>query len=85
MKIAGSGSGSVSQRHGSANPDPYQNVSDPQHCILKIIISISKCYNTRIQVLLRPRFLNWVTRSDYLTLASYFSDLAKDTGVYILV
>ncbi len=25
-KIAGSASGSVSQRYGSANPDPYQNV-----------------------------------------------------------
>ena len=33
-KIAGSGneSGSISQRHGSADPDPYQNVMDPQHC-----------------------------------------------------
>jgi hypothetical protein len=34
MKIAGSGSesGSISQRHGSVDPDPYQNVMDPQHC-----------------------------------------------------
>jgi hypothetical protein len=37
MKIAGSesasGSGSISQRHGSAgpDPDPHQNVMDPQH------------------------------------------------------
>jgi hypothetical protein len=35
-KIAGSGSGSesgsISQRHGSADPDPHQNVMDPQHC-----------------------------------------------------
>jgi hypothetical protein len=32
MKIEGSGS--ISQRHGSADPDPdpYQNVMDPQHC-----------------------------------------------------
>ncbi len=22
----------ISQRHGSADPDPYQNVKDPQHC-----------------------------------------------------
>ncbi len=29
-KIAGSGS--ISQRHGSADLDPYQNVTDPQHC-----------------------------------------------------
>ena len=39
-KIAGSGSGSgfgsrsISQRHGSADPDPPQNVMDPQHCLL---------------------------------------------------
>jgi hypothetical protein len=31
-KIAGSGSGSISQRHGSADPDPHQNVIDPEHC-----------------------------------------------------
>jgi hypothetical protein len=32
-KIAGSGSesGSISQRHGSADPDAYQNVMHPQH------------------------------------------------------
>jgi hypothetical protein len=34
-KIAGSGSGSTSQRHGSADldPDPPQNVMDPQHWV----------------------------------------------------
>jgi hypothetical protein len=26
------GSGSVSQRYGSADPYPYQNATDPQHC-----------------------------------------------------
>jgi hypothetical protein len=26
-----SGSGSISQRHGSAGPDPQQNVLDPEH------------------------------------------------------
>ncbi len=35
-KIAGSGpasgSGSISQRFGSADPDSYQNFMDPQHC-----------------------------------------------------
>ena len=31
-KIAGSGS--ISQRHGSADPDPPQNVMDPQHSSL---------------------------------------------------
>jgi hypothetical protein len=34
MKIEGfaSESGSISQRNGSADPDPHQNVMDPQHC-----------------------------------------------------
>ena len=35
MKIEGSGSasgsGSISQRHGSADLNPHQNVMDPQH------------------------------------------------------
>jgi hypothetical protein len=35
MKIGGSGSGSesrfISQRNGSADPDPHQNVMDSQH------------------------------------------------------
>jgi hypothetical protein len=33
-KIAesGVGSGFVSQRYGSADPDPYQYVTDPHHC-----------------------------------------------------
>jgi hypothetical protein len=30
-KIAESGSGSISQRHGSADPDPLKNVMDPEH------------------------------------------------------
>jgi hypothetical protein len=32
MKVEGSGSesGSISQKHGSADPDPHQNVMDPQ-------------------------------------------------------
>jgi hypothetical protein len=30
-KIAGSGF--ISQRHGSADPDPHQNVMDMQHCL----------------------------------------------------
>jgi hypothetical protein len=35
MKIAGSGvgSGSGGQSYGSADPDPYQNVTDLQHCL----------------------------------------------------
>jgi hypothetical protein len=40
MKIEGSGSGfesgSISQRHGYADPDPQQNVMDPKHCSLEL-------------------------------------------------
>jgi hypothetical protein len=45
-KIEGSGSesGSISQRHGSADPDqdpdPPQNVMDPQHCSEGCCISV---------------------------------------------
>jgi hypothetical protein len=28
---AGAGSGSISLRYGFADPDPHQNVTDPQH------------------------------------------------------
>jgi hypothetical protein len=33
-------SGSISQKHGSAdpNPDPHQNVMDPQHCFLRVFL-----------------------------------------------
>jgi hypothetical protein len=33
-KIAGSGSGSeyINQRNGYPDPDPHQNVMDPEHC-----------------------------------------------------
>jgi hypothetical protein len=46
-KIARSGSrtesGSISQRHGSADPDldPHQNVMDPEHCWKPIIIILN--------------------------------------------
>jgi hypothetical protein len=30
----GSGSGSISQKYGSGDPDPHQNVTDPQHCCI---------------------------------------------------
>jgi hypothetical protein len=29
----GVGSGSISQRYGSGEPDAYENVMDPQHCV----------------------------------------------------
>jgi hypothetical protein len=36
------GSGSISQRHGFADPDPPQNVIDPQHCKKLIFVGILK-------------------------------------------
>jgi hypothetical protein len=41
-KIAGSGSESISQRHGSADPDPPQNVMDPQHCFNESLLPDSR-------------------------------------------
>ncbi len=38
-KIARSGSGSISQRHESPDPDPYQNVLDPQHALYRAFCS----------------------------------------------
>jgi hypothetical protein len=42
-KKAGSGAGSVSQRHGSKDPDPYpyQNVTDPKHSYKHMMIKDS--------------------------------------------
>jgi hypothetical protein len=33
----GSGSGSISQRYGSVDPDPHQNITDPQHWFKKTL------------------------------------------------
>jgi hypothetical protein len=41
-KIAGSGS--ISQRHGSADPDPHQNVMDPEHWFAVMFQAYSQCY-----------------------------------------
>jgi hypothetical protein len=34
IKITGFGTRSISQRHGSLDPDPYTNVTDSQHWYL---------------------------------------------------
>jgi hypothetical protein len=47
-KIAGSGS--ISQRHGSADPDPHQNVTDPEHRFEESILN-SFNFLTRINLL----------------------------------
>jgi hypothetical protein len=36
-KFAGFRSGSISKRHGSADPDPYQKVTNPQHCVQLLV------------------------------------------------
>jgi len=43
-KIAGSGS--ISQRQGSADPDPQQNVLDPQHCFKVMLMYFSNSTRT---------------------------------------
>jgi hypothetical protein len=52
-KIAGSGyesgSGSISQRHGSADPHPPQNVMDPQHCFFYSPIVSSSFQRASVQ------------------------------------
>ncbi len=45
-KIAGPGS--ISPRHGSADPDPYKNVTDPQHW--EILCTIHSLENRKTQV-----------------------------------
>ena len=39
-----SGSGSISQRHVSADPDPHHNAMDPEHCFLLPINPVVVCY-----------------------------------------
>jgi hypothetical protein len=57
MKIEGSaygsasisGSGSISQRHGSADPDTHQNVMDSEHCF-RGCESVSKGYVSIVKI-----------------------------------
>jgi hypothetical protein len=52
-KIAGSGSesgsGSISQRHGFPDPDPHQNVVDPEHWFFVGVLEVSD-ENSRILI-----------------------------------
>ena len=61
-KIAGSGSGcesgSISQRHGSADPDPHQNVMDPQHCFFVFHFYLFKDASTVLCLILFCTLLN---------------------------
>ncbi len=40
----GPASGSFSQSHGSEDPDPYQNVADPQHCFCKFFFKMGNFF-----------------------------------------
>jgi hypothetical protein len=41
---SGAGSGTVSQWYGSSDPDPYQNVTGPQHCLK--VSKFLRCHKT---------------------------------------
>jgi hypothetical protein len=73
MKIEGSGS--IRQRHGSADPDPdpHQNVMDPQHCWVLGTLHISRVciqtYRRLISGWMRERRLSRMTCGSVITLA----------------
>jgi hypothetical protein len=64
-KIAGSESGSISQRHGSADPDPHKNVMDPQHWVLLLykvyIVEMNAGAPYSLTYWLIVKALAWVT------------------------
>ncbi len=45
VNVALTGSGSTSQRHGSADPDPPLIVMDPQHCMIECIPESDRCHS----------------------------------------
>jgi hypothetical protein len=52
MKMAGSESGSISQRLGSADPDPdpHQNVMDPQHREAETTNQVWKMWEENLEI-----------------------------------
>jgi hypothetical protein len=44
---SGSGARSIDQRYGYADPDPHQNVTDPQHCLKRCVRSLLICLQVR--------------------------------------
>jgi|LakMenEpi03Aug12_release.lakeMendotaPanAssembly.Ray.scaffolds.fasta_scaffold439282_1 hypothetical protein len=46
----GSGSRSISQRYGSGDLDPHQNVIDPQHCIQNYQSLVSQLGSCKVPV-----------------------------------
>jgi hypothetical protein len=68
-KIAGSesGSGSIGQRHGSADPDPPYNVMDPQHCFISnnrhLLLHIQRIFFGCFYFLLIPKIPKLLIRN----------------------
>jgi hypothetical protein len=58
-KIAGSRSGSISQRHRSADPDPHQNVMDPEHCLKHKLRNLSFDHYTAWKVTATSFFIDF--------------------------
>jgi hypothetical protein len=54
-KGAGSGAGSINQRYRSADPDPHQNVTDPQHSFLAGSAGISIILGRLILISIRVK------------------------------
>jgi hypothetical protein len=80
-KIAGSGS--IGQRHGSADPDPdpdtHQNAMDPQHCLSRwSATEWSLCYQENGRL---SSCLQWTDLSDWSLLFCWISVLHLDTFV----
>ncbi len=94
-KIAGSGSesGSISLKHGSADPDPdpYKNVMDPQHCPISHITM--KTWGLAQKRVLEKNY-NWLFLSRTriilcITLFYWFADFSQNlyfraTGMFLM-
>jgi hypothetical protein len=56
-KKAGSGSGSLSQWYISVDPDPYQNVTDRQHCVSpNVTVIVTVIIILPVMILVTVRF-----------------------------
>jgi hypothetical protein len=65
LKSMKKGVGSISQRYGSGDPDPHQNVTDPQHC-KKVFQLIELIYEQGIRVLFARR--NMIRKYSFLNI-----------------
>ncbi len=74
-KIAGSRFNS--QRHGSADPDPHQNVMDPEHWYYKYCLGVSTCPRHIVQ-------LYWYTVSGFLEISTCTYPVTQRVWLYRL-